>query len=179
MGFHLGDEPVDPRYARFRDGWDQHIIGKVQYIGLRWSPWEKNGEWIEYKPALVDYLDFGQSGPASPLEAKFDFNTNPAQYRYEWKSFGDDRPKLWSAIEAIFTQVKASHATAVWNPYDGSWREIRWKGGTGGGGKPGGDPPINPELQRRLDELHALWVAKKITDEIYKQRVLELLREYG
>jgi hypothetical protein len=175
-----GQEPVDPRYARFRDGWSKYIIGKAQYLGLRWSPSEKQGEWLEYKLALFDYLDFGLSGPDSPLEARWQF-TNPPTYRYDWKLGQDRLPELWAQIEATYARVRDQHPQAVWNPYDGSWREVRRKSPGGKGPTPPAPPPqpLDPDLRKRLSDLHQAYRDRLITDEVLKQRTLELLREYG
>lgn len=175
-----GQEPVDPRYARFRDGWSKYIIGKPQYLGLRWSPWERTGEWLYYKLAAFDFIDFGVSGPESPLESRWQF-TNPPTYRYEWKLLGPNPiPELWAQIESTYERVKTQRPEAVWNPYDGSWREVHRRSGHGPPPPPPPpSPPLDPELERRLNELYRLHGDRLITDEVLKQRILELLREYG
>ena len=184
-----GQEPVDPRYASFRDGWAKYIIGRPQYPGLRWSAWSSVGPWSTFALNMFDYIDFGVVGPKSPLQAHWRFGDRPG-YVFEWDPFFIPNwklPELWEALNATYKRVKANRARAVWNPYDGSWREVRPiaepypEPGLGHGS--GGDSPDTPapptELERRLDELIRLYREGKITDEILKQRSLELTREYG
>lgn len=183
-----GQEPVDQQYARFRDGWDLFIVSKNQYSGLRWSPAEGQGSWRHYAVDEFDFIDFGVSGPASPLDGYWSFDA-PQGYRFKWGNFFVPTwklPDLWREVTATFDRVRAERPAAVWNPYDGSWRDVRSRypvpprsGGTSTGDTPPPTPPGQPELARRLDELLELYRQGKITDEILKQRTLELTREYG
>jgi hypothetical protein len=177
----IGQEPVDPAYAAFRDGWAMWIIEKRQSPGLRWSPWEDDGSWRAYALDKFDYIDFGVVGPKSPLAYRWTFD-DPAGYIWNWDGFTPQwrLPDLWAGVNDVYAGVKAQRPHAVWNPYDGSWREVRTRTPTppGPGTPPGG--PVGPgELERRLDELIRLYREGKITDELLKQRTLELTREYG
>jgi hypothetical protein len=180
-----GDEPVDPVYERFRDGWSKWIVGKRQYPGLRWSPLEGGGSWRVYAIGKFDYIDFGVVGPKSPLAYRWSYEGKPG-YTWHWDGFFMPQwklPDLWRAVAKAYEPVKAARPSAVWNPYEGSWREMRERApappvpGTSPGDGPA--PPPVTELERRLDELLRLYREDKITDEVLKQRTLELTREYG
>ena len=182
-GFKLpGEEPVDRQYVRFRDGWSAYIIGKKLYPGLRWSPWENEGSWRTYALDKFDYIDFGVLGPKSPLNWEWHFGSSPG-YVWGWDDFFDPSrklPDLWREVANVYGRVRVHRGGAVWNPYDGSWREVRKRTPTPP--VPGTSPngPVYPsELERRLDELLRLYREDKITDEVLKQRTLELTREYG
>jgi hypothetical protein len=170
-------DPLDPRFVVFRDGWKQWIEDKPQYLTLRWNPAGPGG-WFAYSMDTYDYIDFGRTGPPSPLTREFD-EMVPV---YKWSISFTEKAGVFAAIDATYAQVKAQHPSAVWNPYDGSWREIRAKaGGPPPPRPPSTNPPVNPELARRLAELRALYDAHppQITDEQLKERTIELLREYG
>lgn len=177
----IGQEPVDPAYAGFRDGWATWIIDKRQSPGLRWSPGEDEGAWRTYALDRFDYIDFGVVGPKSPLAYRWQFDEPPG-YIWDWDGFTPHwkLPDLWADVNHVYARVKAQRPSAVWNPYDGSWREIHKRTSTPPGHGAPPDGPVGPsELERRLDELIRLYREGKITDEILKQRTLELTREYG
>ena len=56
LNYPGSNEPLDPSYVKFRDGWKEWIIGKKLYSGLRWSPWEEGRGWYEYPLAKWDYI---------------------------------------------------------------------------------------------------------------------------
>jgi hypothetical protein len=174
-----GQEPLDPAYVRFRDGWAAWIIDKRAYPGLRWSP--PAGGWRVYALDKYDYIDFGVTGPKSPLSRTWQFDP-PVGYIWRWDDFFTPNfslPPLFEDLNAAYARVRARRPAAVWNPYEGSWRDPRpHEQGPGEGQGPVEDPPVNPDLQRRTDELLTLYREHKITDELLKQRMLELLREY-
>ena len=177
----LGGEPIDKEYVRFRDGWSTWIIGKKQPPGLRWSPYEGEGDWRTYSLDKFDYIDFGVVGPRSPLAYRWQFGERPG-YIWEWDGFFMPQgklPDLWREVGEAYARIKGRRPASVWNPYDGSWREMRRQSSPQPEpGEPPNDRP-NAELERRLDELISLYRDGKITDEILKQRTLELTREYG
>lgn len=174
-----GQEPVDPAYIQFRDGWSAWIIDKRAYPGLRWSP--REGGWRVYALDKYDYIDFGVTGPKSPLSRMWQFDT-PAGYIWRWDGFFSpsfNLPPLFEELHAAYARVQAHRPDAVWNPYEGSWRDPRpHQPGPSGGQGPVTNPPVNPELQHHIDELLALYHDHKITDALLQQRMLELLREY-
>jgi hypothetical protein len=178
----LGQEPVDPAYARFRDGWAAWIIEKRLSPGLRWSPSEGAGSWRTYALDKFDYIDFGVIGPKSPLAYRWQFGERPG-YIWHWDGFFTPQwklPDLWREVTDVYARIKGQRPAAVWNPYDGSWREVRTRTPAPPGHGTSPDDPVSPsELERRLDELIRLHREGKITDEILKQRTLELTREYG
>jgi hypothetical protein len=180
--FEFGQEPIDRGYERFRDGWSTWIVGKRQYAGLRWSPSEGEGSWRTYALDKFDYIDFGVVGPKSPLAYRWQFSDRPG-YIWDWDGFFMPQwklPELWREVSDVYVRVKGQRPAAVWNPYDGSWREMRKRAPAPPvpGTPPDGAAKIS-ELERRLDELIRLYREGKITDEILKQRSLELTREYG
>jgi hypothetical protein len=177
----FGQEPIDRAYERFRDGWSQWIIGKRQYPGLRWSPVQGEGSWRVYALGKFDYIDFGVVGPRTPLAYRWQFGDRPG-YTWEWDGFFTPQwklPDLWREVGKVYAQVRGNRPAAVWNPYDGSWRDMRER--IPAPPHPG-TPPRGPEtieLDLRLDEVIRLYREGKITDEVLKQRSLELTREYG
>lgn len=178
----LGKEPIDQGYERFRDGWSAWIVGKRLYAGLRWSPLEDEGSWRTYALDQFDYIDFGVVGPKSPLASHWEFGSPPG-YVWNWDGFFMAKwklPDLWREVSATYARLRDKRPAAVWNPYDGSWREMRKRSPAPPvpGRPPDGARKVS-ELERRLDELIRLYREGKITDEALKQRTLELTREYG
>ena len=177
----MGAEPVDPVYARFRDGWARWIIDKRIAPGLRWSPLEGGGDWRTYPLDKFDYIDFGVVGPKTPLTYRWGWD-GPAGYIWIWDGFTPTwrLPDLWREVSKAYASVKAQRPHAVWNPYDGSWRDMRSRTTTPPAPGTPPAPPAGPgHLERRLDELIKLHKEGRITDEVLKQRSLELTREYG
>lgn len=182
----LHPEPLDSGYVKFRDGFGTWIIGKIQYPGLRWAPWSRGGEWLGLKLDAWDFIDFGVSGPRSPLRADYTFEPSPPHYIWQWADILGQRnmPDIWTAVEATYERYAGTRPKAVWNPYDGSWREIRIRPKVPA---PSPDPVRGPrrpppkphsEFVKRAQQLYEDYQAGLITDEIYKQRLLELSREY-
>jgi hypothetical protein len=183
MSFFKPELPIDPTYIRFRDGFTKWIIEKLQYPGLRWAPWSGGGNWVAYTIAEWDFIDFGIIGPKSPIESRFTFDA--PQYVWYWEQFKNDRdlPPVWSEINNVYARYKTVRSQAVWNPYDGSWREMRRRMEPP---PPVPAPPPCPQTPRPEDEfkrkagiLYQEYRDGIITDEIYKVRLLELNREYS
>jgi hypothetical protein len=170
--FNVGfNEPLDQSFVRFRDGWTDRIVGKYATPGLRWAPGTNGGDWDTYELNKWEFLDFGEVGPKSPLKANVGYQaTGPW---YEWNSSLTEAPELWRKIQEVYDRLKGARPTAVWNPYDGSWREMRRSKEKG----PGTTPPP-PGFAQRVKLLQVEYDAGRITDEIYKTRLLELTREY-
>mgnify|MGYP003563091790 FL=1 len=177
-------EPLDPRYVKFRDGFEKWVIGKAQYGGLRWASWSKGGQWLELKLDDWDFIDFGVTGPKSPLRCEYDFEPPPPHYVWYWADVLGQRnvPDVWAAVDATYQRYSTTRPQAVWNPYDGSWREIRLRPkpipDPGPVHPPKGPPEPHSEFVRRAQQLFEDYQAGLITDEIYKARLLELSREY-
>jgi hypothetical protein len=176
-------EPLDPFYVKFRDGFAKWIIEKPQYPGLRWASWSNGGEWAAFKLAEWDFIDFGIIGPKSPLLSDLNIETSPWQYTWRWEKSKNERdlPPVWSEINGVYARYKALRSGAVWNPYDGSWREMRRRPPSSPGPVLGDPPgPLRPEdeFHRKSRQLYQDYRAGIITDEIYKTRLLELHREY-
>jgi hypothetical protein len=183
-------EPLDPRYVRFRDGFTNFILDRRATSGLRWTPWASNGghDWRTFNLDKWDFIDFGAIGPTSPLESEYRFEPPPAGYWWVLQKgsaaawLKDVTSKLWPEVDAAYERFKPSRPNAVWNPYDGSWREMRDRPKPPPvATEPGG--PVAPgsahdEFIRRANQLWADYQAGRITDEIYKIRLLELTREY-
>jgi hypothetical protein len=173
----LNPEPLDPFYVKFRDGF-KTIVRKTQRPGLRWGPWSNGGEWLDFDLARWDFIDFGVISQKALLEAKLNFETAPWQYEWDWDRTSSERdlPPIWAAINKVYSNYKTARPTAAWNPYDGSWREMRVRPSSGTTGD-GSETP-SAAFARRAKQLHDQYVTGVITDEIYKTRLLELTREY-
>ena len=119
--------PLDPHYVKFRDGWGKWIIDKEQYPGLRWAAGWNGGDWGTYPLAKWDFIDFGVVGPSSPLKREWKFESTP-HYKWSWSSSSfplNKLPGLWKDVTGVYDRYKSSRPAAVWNPYDGSWRELK------------------------------------------------------
>jgi hypothetical protein len=174
-------DPIDPRYTRFKAGFDKWIIDKVAYPGLRWNPALTASNWYTYPLDKHDYIDFGQAAyPESPLDIGWDFDEGARKYRFKFFA-QSSLPTLFAAIDKAYAAIAPARPWSVWNPYDGSWRQLRTKQASPPPPQPknpGQRPKVPGALQERIDVLDELLRTKQITDEIYKERLRELLREY-
>ncbi|NKX56314.1 hypothetical protein [Arthrobacter mobilis] len=159
----------DPRYVRFKEAIDRLVLGKPAVIELRWSPREKGGHWFLYPRARFSHVDFGApAGPESPLEIQWDWHGN-----HTWESHltAYDWPRLYGEVEKRYARFARAHPQAVWNIYDGSWREaILRPAGSGGSAK--------NEFGRKVAMLKDLQAWDIITDEQLQRWIDELLQEY-
>jgi hypothetical protein len=60
---------IDRNYVAFRDGFLNLLVDKPGTGPLRWIPWTNPGGWAVYRLEQCDLLDFGVSGPESPLQS--------------------------------------------------------------------------------------------------------------
>ena len=71
------------------------------------------------------------------------FERSPDRWIYLWRWAdvwsNDKLPATWKSINDVYDKYKAARRGAVWNPYDGSWRQVRERTDTGLVGNP--DPP--------------------------------------
>jgi hypothetical protein len=172
-------EPLDPRYVRFRDGWSSWVIGKPQSPLLRWAPWSVGSKWVAYGTDEWRYDDFGVKGPASPLSFLYR-SIQPAEFVWIWGAGypGSRLPDLWRQIDTMYARLSAAYPGAVWNPYDGTWRDLEPVSPHRAPSRPSPPRDPHPEFTRRALQLKRDYEAGLITDDIYKQRLLELTREY-
>ena len=90
----------------------------------------------------------------------------------------DKLPATWQSTNDVYDKYKAARPTAVWNPYDGTWREMRKRlPDTRGPHDPNGDDG-HAEFVRRSEQLHRDYRAGLITDEILKAQLSKLVDEY-
>jgi len=181
--FSTSKEPVDPNYAKFRDGWSTWIIDKEQYPGLRWAPGTQL--WGAWLPARWDFIDFGVIEPPSPLKREWKFEPTP-RYEWDWSSspFASGKlPDLWKQVTDVYNRYKASRPAAVWNPYDGSWRELRARPKPVPEPEPvptpNPKPPRDQEFHRRAQQLYDDYKAGLITERVYQIRYQALKQEYS
>jgi hypothetical protein len=181
--FNLNPVPIDKSYEAFRDGFAKWIVDKPSYTGLRWIPWADGGRWGTYELEKWDFIDFGVIGPESPLRSDVVFESSGWTYLWKWADVWskDKLPATWKSTNDVYYKYKATRREAVWNPYDGSWREMRKVTVPGPVGGPGTTPNgdrAHKEFIRRAEQLYQDYRGGLITDEIYKIRLLELTREY-
>lgn len=158
---------VDPKYQRFIRGIEQWLDNKSAVANLRWRPWD-GGEFRLFDPQVFAMTEIpGSLGPAGAL--------SPDLFRPGIFQFSPFPKNVFERVEAAYARIDASYPRAVWNPYDGVWRNAV--------SRKANDPKTGPkgphsELVRKINELKALHGQGHITDEQLQQRVLELLREY-
>jgi hypothetical protein len=104
------------------------------------------------------------------------------QYVWRWQKSKteSDLPPVWSEINTVYARYKTVRSQAVWNPYDGSWREMRHRlPHPPVPDTPGPiPPPPEEEFERKARLLKQQYTDGIITDEIYKTKLTELHREY-
>lgn len=120
-------EPVDPKYVRFRVFIENFVLGKPEVEEVRWN--HREGDWFRYPRPRFTYIDFGaRPGPESPLERKLVGGQN-FQWVYESRTLAFGMPQLFRDVAARHARLeREGHPFAVWNIYDGSWREIQRDG---------------------------------------------------
>jgi hypothetical protein len=191
----MPDAPLDPRFVRFRDGWERSVVGRPPQPGLRWAPQghivgapETRGVWAFYKPSRFEFIDPGAKAfPASPLETRFNERLE-AIYVWRWDFLpAFAMPGLFADVESAYGKIGSiDEGAIVWNPYDGSWRVARLHvredvppDGTSPGDDPDrsrSDPP--QELVDRIKQVAQLERDGFITKAQAKDHIAELLREY-
>lgn len=107
----------------------------------------------------------------------------PPGYVFNWAEVvgENDLPSVWAAAWDKYARYKATRPGAVWNPNDGSWREVRVRTTQPSPpppGQPHAKPPRQIEYERKAAELKEDYDSGRITDDVYKLRMLELNREY-
>ena len=176
------DTLSNPVYARFTKGISDWVEGKPANLGLRWAPWEPDGEgpvgrWTTFPRTEYNYVDFNApSEPPSPLELKWDWDMSLRRhdvYKKRWDAFW---PSVYGAIEDQYARYSNAHPRAVWNIYDGSWREpVKM---TAPPNTPPNRTPAQIELERKIAILQDMYRRGVITDEERQRRTHELLQEY-
>jgi hypothetical protein len=153
--------PTDAGYTAFRNGYLRALDDITDALRYRWSPAHKN--WYTYSPVswILDDVSVSDTpGPQGYL------SSNATDL---WL------PDVYKRVTADYERYRARWPGLVWTWWGGGdWRVAIMRTGndrTGPGGTPGTRPPLNPECERRVNEVHE-WLRRNVITAADAQRMI-------